>query len=123
MLLAATGSAGDGPEPANRETAVSGCGKTTLLNVIGGMLKPTDGYVELPPLGEIRWILQTSNILGRRTALDNAMLGLFSRGLTRRDARPIALDALTSVGLSQRAAGECPRLALRVRAVVSSRSG
>ncbi|GAB4338742.1 MAG: hypothetical protein Kow0010_27080 [Dehalococcoidia bacterium] len=46
------------------------------------------------------WVFQTVNVLGRRSAKDNAMLGLLARGADRASAETAARDALGRVGLS-----------------------
>lgn len=68
----------------------SGCGKTTLLNVVAGLLPPTSGLVsvcdhELTSLGEaqrdrfrarhIGYIFQIFNLLQGYSALENVLLG------------------------------------------------
>lgn len=92
----------------------SGSGKTTLLSILGLLLLPTRGKLLVdgtaPPRRErdrsqlraskYAWVFQTSNSLGRRTATDNAALGLLARGATREQAEVKAKDALASVGLS-----------------------
>lgn len=86
----------------------SGSGKTTLLSILGGLLRPTEGEVLLDGLqvgrrylapGSISWIFQTINLLGRRTALDNVIIGLYSVGLATGEARTPAAEMLAAVGL------------------------
>jgi ABC-type lipoprotein export system ATPase subunit len=92
----------------------SGSGKTTLLSIIGLLLRPTAGQLcidgQQPPTGEraisrlraakYAWVFQSSNALGRRSAIDNASLGLLAKGSTRRQAEIKARNALSAVGLS-----------------------
>lgn len=93
----------------------SGCGKTTLLNVISGILLPDTGQVEvsgtdiaqLPEVvrdrfraEKIGFIFQTFNLLPGFTALENVLLGMtFSRGRTD---RTFAESLLERVGLKDR---------------------
>jgi ABC-type lipoprotein export system ATPase subunit len=93
----------------------SGSGKTTLLTILGLLTAPTNGQVLLDgdPLGRrglnrlrataFAWIFQTVNVLGRRTALDNAALGLLARGECTAEAARRARAALTAVGLQEMA--------------------
>lgn len=83
----------------------SGSGKTTLLAIIGGLLKPSSGHVQRPPTGpsDLQWIHQTVNVLGRRSAIDNVAISLYTKGLTRAKALSIAGEALARVGLENSA--------------------
>jgi ABC-type lipoprotein export system ATPase subunit len=90
-------------------TGPSGSGKTTLLQLIGGLLHPQRGTIEgRPPPETIRWVFQTPTVLGRRTVLDNLLLGLHQRRLDTPTAAATARQALVAIGLGQlasRAAG------------------
>lgn len=91
----------------------SGCGKTTLLALLGLLETPTSGTVmydgiEARPQDRdvlrkrgirVSWLLQTANVLPRRTALANASLEVLSQGATRSDAYRHAQEALMMVGL------------------------
>jgi ABC-type lipoprotein export system ATPase subunit len=102
----------------------SGSGKTTLLTILGLLITPSEGTVELdgagvprggPSLARIRaerfgWVFQTANALPRRTALDNAALGLLVRGETRAGAREKAAAALDAVGVAGLAQKEARQL-------------
>ncbi|HHC08740.1 MAG TPA: ABC transporter ATP-binding protein [Actinobacteria bacterium] len=93
----------------------SGSGKTTLLSILGLLTAPTDGEVLVAgePAGTRRrgrlraewftWVFQTVNVLGHRSALDNAALGLLARGVPRPVASRRAREALAAVGLASRA--------------------
>lgn len=86
----------------------SGRGKTTLLNVAGLLIAPTSGVVEVEgkatsitqraSLG-IGWILQSVNLLPRRSARDNVMLPALAAGTPAREAEARADELLRSVGL------------------------
>src|SRR5438445_4512846 len=95
----------------------SGSGKSTLMNLIGCLDTPTSGEYELNgvqvsemddnQLAEIRnkeigFIFQTFNLLPRSDALRNVELPLVYCGIPSDERRQIALEALTSVGLSDR---------------------
>jgi len=89
----------------------SGCGKTTLLHLIAGILKPDEGCVmiagqEMSALSEaqrdrlrattIGYIFQTFNLLQGYTCLENVLLGMsFGPGADRVFAR----ELLERVGL------------------------
>ena len=93
----------------------SGGGKTTLLNVISGILAPDAGRVvvsgtDIAPMPEvvrdrfraekIGFVFQTFNLLPGFTALENVLLGMtFARGRTD---RAFAESLLDRVGLQDR---------------------
>lgn len=91
----------------------SGSGKTTLLTVLGLLVTPSSGELVLDgrslrgrgfQLARLRaelfgWVFQSVNVLGRRTALDNASLGLLARGAPLAEARRAAAEALEAVGV------------------------
>jgi ABC-type lipoprotein export system ATPase subunit len=95
----------------------SGTGKTTLLHILAGILRPDQGEVtvvgqRLDRLGEaardrhrgqhIGMVYQTFNLLQPFTALENVLLGaLFGRGAGG-DARARAEALLQQVGLGER---------------------
>ena len=95
----------------------SGTGKTTLLHILAGILRPDGGEVEvvgarIDTMGEaardrhrgrhIGMVYQTFNLLQPFTALENVLLGaLFGRGAGG-DARVRAEGLLVKVGLGDR---------------------
>lgn len=118
----------------------SGSGKSTLLNLIGLLDVPTAGTYAVSgvPVDGLRerqrtrlrarffgFVFQQSYLLSRRTALENAEVPLRLVGIPRQERRDRALQALSSVGLGERATfvssamsgGECQRVAL-ARALV-----
>jgi putative ABC transport system ATP-binding protein len=95
----------------------SGSGKSTLMNLIGCLDSSTSGQYELNgiqvsemddnQLAEVRnkeigFVFQTFNLLPRSDALRNVELPLIYSGMPSDERRKIALDALASVGLSDR---------------------
>jgi len=58
----------------------SGCGKTTLLKIISGLLMPSagsvvvDGAAVVSPLSSVGFVFQSSLLLPWRTSLDNILL-------------------------------------------------
>jgi putative ABC transport system ATP-binding protein len=98
-------------------TGTSGSGKSTMLNILGCLDRPSSGnYVlngkdvsQMNPdeLAEIRnreigFIFQSFNLLPRATALDNVMQPLIYRGMRRSDRKKAATEALNHVGLGSR---------------------
>src|SRR5215471_1900319 len=68
----------------------SGCGKSTLLNVIGGLIAPTTGTVEVagkrvagPMPREIAFVFQESALFPWNTVLENVNLGMVFQGVPR----------------------------------------
>jgi len=95
----------------------SGSGKSTMMNVLGCLDQPTAGQYYLggvdvgalddDALAEIRnskigFVFQTFNLLPRTTALQNVELPLIYRGVSGRDRRQRAVEALERVGLGDR---------------------
>ena len=95
----------------------SGSGKSTMLNILGCLDKPTHGEYHLNgknvevmdqnELSEIRnqeigFIFQSFNLLPRSTALGNVMQPLVYRGVRLKQRKEMAMDALTRVGLDDR---------------------
>lgn len=94
----------------------SGGGKTTLLNIIGTIDKPTKGeffigdeaVTESTPdsvlasirLNKIGFVFQKFNLISSLTALENVELPLSLRGIISK--RMDALNALRRVGLAER---------------------
>jgi lipoprotein-releasing system ATP-binding protein len=119
----------------------SGVGKSTLLYLLGGLDRPTGGRVlyrgdDIFTFGEaglaryrrheIGYVFQFYNLLGEMTALENAMIPALLARRPARDAREVAAEALTEVGLADRmrhrpgelSGGEQQRVAL-ARALVN----
>ena len=95
----------------------SGSGKSTLMNILGCLDQPTRGRYWLSgvdvaalrsdQLAEIRnrqigFVFQSFNLIPRTSALENAQLPLFYRGVSLREQRAMATDALSRVGLKGR---------------------
>jgi lipoprotein-releasing system ATP-binding protein len=120
----------------------SGVGKTTLLNLLGGLDRPTEGRVLLD--GEdlfaggdrdvaaarnrkIGFVFQVFHLLPEFTALENVSFPLLIGGAAKREAFARAADMLREVGLedkvpsrpSQLSGGEQQRVAI-ARALVGA---
>lgn len=72
---------------------VSGAGKTTLFNILSGLMTPDSGQVLLNgenitgKPGKISYMLQKDLLLPYRTVVDNVALPLLVRGVPKREAR------------------------------------
>lgn len=85
----------------------SGCGKTTLLNIVAGFLNKTEGSISLDdkeivgPSAERGVVFQNADlaIFPWLTVLKNVEYGLKMRGVKKEERRKTALDALELVGL------------------------
>jgi putative ABC transport system ATP-binding protein len=97
----------------------SGSGKTTLLSVMGCILRPTSGTIdllgrnvtglserELPRLRleHIGFVFQGFNLFPTLTAAANVALALDLKRVPRRDGMRRALELLEQVGLSDKSA-------------------
>ena len=122
----------------------SGSGKSTLMNILGCLDQPTRGRYWLndvdaaglraDQLADIRnrqigFVFQNFNLIPRTSALENAQLPLFYRGVSLREQRALATAALCRVGLqgreghypTQLSGGQQQRVAI-ARALVTSPS-
>lgn len=96
----------------------SGSGKSTMLNILGCLDKPSEGSYFLDginvsemnrnELANIRsrklgFVFQSYNLLPRTTALDNAELPLlYNSKVSAKERKEIAIEALRLVGLQDR---------------------
>jgi NitT/TauT family transport system ATP-binding protein len=85
----------------------SGCGKTTLLRIMAGLIRPTGGEVRLTgtpvtgPDPRVCLVFQhyVSTLLPWKRTLDNVLFGLPRRGPDGRRLEAAALDLLVRMGL------------------------
>lgn len=82
----------------------TGCGKTTLLNLIAGLDTPDDGHLYLNDGlrfgNNIAYVFQHYTLFPWRSAVSNVSFGLQMRGLGRKKRKEKALKLLSRVGLS-----------------------
>lgn len=119
----------------------SGCGKTTLLNIIGGLDQYTSGDLIINGVSthqysdadwdtyrnhSIGFVFQSYNLIPHQTVLANVELALTLSGVSKRERRRRAVDALKQVGLAaqihkkpnQMSGGQMQRVAI-ARALVN----
>ena len=84
----------------------SGCGKTTLLNIIAGLDSATTGHVRVDDVVVSRpgqgkgMVFQQGALFPWLTAADNVGFAAKSRGVPPREREPLARELLTLVGLT-----------------------
>jgi NitT/TauT family transport system ATP-binding protein len=77
----------------------SGVGKTTVLRLISGALRPDFGRVEVTG-SKIGYIFQDPRLLPWRTAVENVSLGLRAEGIGKKEAEDVALGWMETLGLA-----------------------
>jgi NitT/TauT family transport system ATP-binding protein len=85
----------------------TGCGKSTTLNLVTGLLRPTLGEVRVmgqPVAGidsRIGFVFQADAVFPWRNVLDNVAAGPVFRGKTKDEARSLARQWIARVGLDK----------------------
>ncbi len=95
----------------------SGSGKTTMMNIIGILDRPTEGEYQLDGVDvakakdkelslirnqKIGFVFQTYNLIGRTSALKNVELPMLYAGIGRRERKERAKELLEMVGMEER---------------------
>lgn len=95
----------------------SGCGKTTLLNIIGGLDRYTSGDLIINGKStkdfkdrdwdayrnySVGFVFQSYNLIGHQTVLSNVELALTISGVSRKERKQRAIKALEEVGLKEK---------------------
>lgn len=85
----------------------TGCGKSTTLNMVTGLLRPTVGEVKVmgqPVRGidpRIGFVFQADAVFPWRSVLDNVAAGPMFRGKSKKEAHEMAADWIQRVGLGK----------------------
>jgi len=94
----------------------SGCGKTTLLNIVGGLDRYTSGDLLINGKStkyfndgdwdtyrnhSIGFVFQSYNLIPHQTVLSNVELALTLSGVSKKERKKRAIEALKKVGLEQ----------------------
>ena len=94
----------------------SGCGKTTMLNIIGGLDKYTSGDLKINGVStknykdrdwdfyrnnSIGFVFQSYNLILHQTVLSNVELALTLSGVSKTERKRRAIEALEKVGLGE----------------------
>jgi NitT/TauT family transport system ATP-binding protein len=85
----------------------SGCGKSTLLSVIGGLMTPSSGSVEVagkpvrgPLPRDIAFVFQENALFPWNTVVENIRLGMLFQGVPKAEHAVRAQKSLATVGLA-----------------------
>ena len=120
----------------------SGCGKTTLLNIIGGLDRYTNGDLQIDGIStkafkdrdwdayrnyKVGFVFQSYNLIAHQTILSNVELALTIGGISKKERKQRAMKALEEVGLksqinkkpNQLSGGQMQRVAI-ARALVNN---
>ena len=84
----------------------SGCGKSTILNMLGGLVTPSAGRVEIDGVGvtgavpaKVGYVFQKDTVFPWRTVARNIAVGLEYRGVPRPERERRVRDAIALAGL------------------------
>jgi NitT/TauT family transport system ATP-binding protein len=85
----------------------SGCGKSTLLSIVGGLLAPTSGTVDVagtpvrgPLPRDIAFVFQENALFPWNTVMENVQLGMRFQGVPQPEHAGRATKCLEAVGLA-----------------------
>lgn len=83
----------------------TGCGKTTLANLLGGLLEPTTGHVFIngeiatPRIHNISFVFQEPSCIPWRTLWDDVTMGLEIKGADKETIKKRGKEVIKLVGL------------------------
>jgi NitT/TauT family transport system ATP-binding protein len=82
----------------------SGCGKSTFLRMVGGLIRPSDGTIDIAArtFRPTAMVFQEYSIYPWKKVLDNVRFGLDVAGVSKKDGNERARRYLAKLGLSDR---------------------
>jgi NitT/TauT family transport system ATP-binding protein len=83
----------------------SGCGKSTFMRMVGGLIRPSEGEIQIAARSEqpTAIVFQDYSIYPWKKVLDNVRFGLDLQGVKKKEGNERARTYLAKLGLSDRA--------------------
>ncbi len=79
----------------------SGCGKSTILSILAGLVKPSEGIINIKKNYNIGYMLQNDSLFNWRTILNNCLLGLEIQNKVNNESKEYVINLLKTYGLGE----------------------